>query len=85
MTRQSGIYVYLFTRNERHLSIRIFTAPMKRRVYERQEGRCVACGEEFKLSQMEADHITPWAEGGRTIEENCQMLCKDDNRRKGAR
>ena len=31
---------------------------------------------------MEADHITPWHEGGKTIEENCQMLCKDCNRRK---
>ena len=85
VTRQSGIYAYLFTRNERHLSIRVFSKRMKRRVYERQEGRCVACGEEFKLSQMEADHITPWAEGGRTIDENCQMLCKDDNRRKGVK
>ncbi len=32
---------------------------------------------------MEADHnITPWAEGGKTIEQNCQMLCKHCNRRK---
>jgi 5-methylcytosine-specific restriction endonuclease McrA len=31
---------------------------------------------------MEADHITPWSKNGRTISENCQMLCKDDNRRK---
>ena len=31
---------------------------------------------------MEADHITPWTEGGKTIPENCQMLCKDCNRRK---
>lgn len=31
---------------------------------------------------MEADHITPWHSGGRTIPENCKMLCKDDNRKK---
>ncbi len=24
---------------------------------------------------MEADHITPWSKGGKTIAENCQMLC----------
>jgi len=30
---------------------------------------------------MEADHITPWHEGGKTSATNCQMLCKEDNRR----
>jgi len=29
---------------------------------------------------MEADQITPWHEGGKTNAENCQMLCKEDNR-----
>ena len=36
----------------------------------------------FLESEMDADHITPWHEGGKTIEDNCQMLCKNDNRRK---
>ncbi|MCI6324943.1 MAG: HNH endonuclease [Bacteroidales bacterium] len=31
---------------------------------------------------MDADHITPWSKGGRTIASNCQMLCKECNRRK---
>ena len=35
-------------------------------------------------NQMQADHITPWSKGGKTIAENCQMLCADCNRRKGA-
>ena len=39
----------------------------------------------FQLSQMEADHITPWRDGGHTIPVNCQMLCRDCNRRKGAK
>ena len=39
----------------------------------------------FKISEMEADHITPWHEGGKTTEENCQMLCKEDNRRKSGK
>ena len=34
---------------------------------------------------MEADHITPWHEGGKTIASNCQMLCKEDNRRKSGK
>lgn len=40
------------------------------------------CGNHFEIEQMEADHITPWKEGSRTIAENCQMLCRDCNRRK---
>lgn len=32
--------------------------------------------------EMQADHITPWAKGGKTVAENCQMLCADCNRRK---
>jgi len=82
--KQSGIYAYILTRDERHLNIRAFTNTMRRRTYEKQDGRCAMCGDEFELSQMEADHITPWADGGKTVMENCQMLCKDDNRRKGS-
>ncbi|MCR5049621.1 MAG: HNH endonuclease [Paludibacteraceae bacterium] len=33
---------------------------------------------------MEADHITPWVEGGRTIADR-QMLCRDCNRRKSSK
>ncbi len=34
---------------------------------------------------MEADHITPWHLGGETAADNCQMLCKEDNRRKSGK
>ena len=34
------------------------------------------------MSEMDADHITPWSESGKTVEQNCQMLCKQCNRRK---
>ena len=40
------------------------------------------CKKHFEIDGMEADHITPWHEGGKTTAENCQMLCKEDNRRK---
>lgn len=85
VTKKSGIYPYILTGDERHLSIRAFTDTMKQKVYERQKGICVKCGKFFELSQMEADHITPWHEGGKTIEENCQMLCKHDNRIKSGK
>ena len=34
---------------------------------------------------MEADHITPWVEGGKTVAENCQLLCVEHNRRKSSK
>lgn len=82
VTKKSGIYSYVLTRKDRYLSIRAFTPNMKREAYERQNGICPMCKKEFQISEMEADHIDPWHEGGKTIAENCQMLCKECNRRK---
>ena len=31
---------------------------------------------------IEGGHITPWSKGGRTLPENCKMLCAECNRRK---
>lgn len=36
----------------------------------------------FEIKDIEADHIKPWHEGGKTIAENCQLLCKQCNRTK---
>ena len=82
---KKGIYTYVLTRNEKHLNIRAFSPNQKREAYERQKGVCVKCGKHFEITEMEADHITPWHEGGKTSADNCQMLCKDDNRRKSGR
>lgn len=82
VTKKSGIYPYILTGNEKHLSIRAFEEQDKRAVYEKQNGICPKCGKVHDFEKMEADHITPWSEGGRTIVENCQMLCKECNRRK---
>ena len=82
VTKKSGIYPYLLTDNQKYLSIRAFSDSIKHKVYEKQRGVCMICQNTFSISEMEADHITPWHEGGKTIEENCQMLCIDDNRRK---
>ncbi len=85
VTKKSGIYPYVLTGNERELSIRAFTDKMKREAYERQDGICPFCKKKFDISEMEADHITPWHEGGKTTAENCQMLCKQDNRTKSGK
>lgn len=82
VTKKKGIYEFLLTRNEKHLSIRTFTDSNKRTLYERQNGICTACKEHFEISLMEADHITPWSQGGKTALDNGQMLCRECNRRK---
>ena len=82
VTKKSGIYRYVLTGEEKHLNIRQFSENQRREAYERQEGICVKCQKHFELNEMEADHATPWHEGGKTSVDNCQLLCKDDNRRK---
>jgi hypothetical protein len=85
VTNKKGIYEYVLSRKERYLNIRAFTDNQKREAYERQKGVCSVCAEEYKIEEMEADHITPWHLGGQTNAKNCQMLCKDDNRRKSGK
>jgi hypothetical protein len=82
VTNKKGIYPYVLTRNERTLNIRAFSESQKRAAYEKQNGLCAKCGNEYQINEMEADHITPWSKGGKTIPENCQMLCLECNRRK---
>ena len=80
-----GIYEYLFDGEEKHLSLRQFDDKTKRKVYEKQKGICAVCGKHFEIDEMEADHIDPWHDGGKTVIDNCQMLCKPCNRRKSGK
>lgn len=86
VTNKKGIYPYILIRNDKYLNIRAFTEGQKRAAYERQNGKCanINCNgkEHFEIQEMEADHITPWYLGGKTMTENCQLLCKECNRRK---
>lgn len=81
------------------LNIRIFGEADKQTVYEQQTiaareqgiSNCPLCamGNDanhdriWKLSEMDADHVTAWSKGGSTDINNCQMLCKTHNRAKG--
>nr|WP_298679233.1 DUF262 domain-containing protein [uncultured Treponema sp.] len=83
------------------LDIRIFDEPTKRSTYATQTedaekhgtSNCPLCALEntgnktkiWKLSEMEADHVSAWSKGGATNSSNCQMLCKTHNRAKGNR
>ena len=88
VTNKKGVYPYVLTRKEKYLNIRDFSERQRRAAYERQKGICPGpeCGgKHFEFNEMEADHITPWHLGGKTVAENCRMLCKDDNRRKSGK
>ena len=85
VTKKSGIYPYVLTGEEKHLNIRAFTPQQKREAYERQDGHCPVCQKQYEIGEMEADHITPWHDGGKTNAFNCQMLCREDNRRKSGK
>lgn len=82
VTSKRGVYEYLLTGNERRLSIRAFDKRDARAAYERQGGVCPLCGEHFAFEEMQVDHIRPWSKGGRTVPENCQMLCRQCNIKK---
>ena len=83
--RKQGIIPYVLTGDEHWLDLRAFPEDMKLAVWEEQGHVCPLCKREFDFEFMEGDHITPWRDGGRTVKENCQMLCRECNRRKAAR
>lgn len=81
------------------LDVRVFDEATKRAVYAQQTqhaeashtSNCPLCAlghdannsKIWKLSDMDADHVTTWSKGGATDIKNCQMLCKSHNRAKG--
>lgn len=83
------------------LNVRVFDDKTKKAVYEMQTNdataqdisNCPLCAightnnakRIYKLSEMDADHVTAWSRGGSTDISNCQMLCKTHNRAKGNR
>lgn len=85
VTKKSGIYEYIFDRDENHLSIRVFPDEDKIEAYELQGGECAICREHFEIDEMDADHITPWSKGGKTVPDNCQVLCRHCNQIKSSK
>ena len=67
---------------EKYLSLRTFNDKQKRISFENQKGICPKCSKIFIIEQMEGDHIISWSKGGKTTQDNCQMLCKKCNGQK---
>lgn len=82
---KKGIYEYLLMGNDKTLSLRAFDQKTQTKIYETQKGICPLCQKHFDKEAMEADHILPWSKGGKTVPENCQMLCQLDNRTKSGK
>jgi hypothetical protein len=80
-----GIYPYLLTGNPKTLNLRAFDEKTKHAVYARQKGICPVCKKHFEFHEMEADHRIPWHKGGKTVANNCTMLCMPDNRAKSGK
>lgn len=93
-----GIFEYILggEKDKSLLNVRVFDKATINRVYAKQTqatkqkgvSNCPDCalkGETriYKLSEMDADHVTAWSKGGATDESNCQMLCRHHNRSKG--
>lgn len=94
-------YVLGGEQNKSLLNVRVFDERTKRKVYKKQTeeaeamgvSNCPLCaqsggpnkGRIYKMSEMDADHVTAWSKGGSTSADNCQMLCKTHNRVKGNR
>jgi hypothetical protein len=76
VSTKKGIYPYLLTGKEKYLSIRKFTEAMKQKVYVKKDAKCLVCGDEFDISKMEADHITPWHTGGKQMKKIAKCYAK---------
>jgi hypothetical protein len=83
------------------LDVRVFDDATKKSVYAKQSAaaeakgisNCPLCAvghsatknKVWKLSEMDADHVSAWSKGGDSSAKNCQLLCSTHNRAKGNR
>ena len=59
---------------------------MKRNgIFERDQFRCVYCGEQFPVDELTLDHVEPRVRGGDRSEGNLVTACKACNTLKGHR
>lgn len=72
-------------------SKRDFTENDRYYAWEKQGGMCtltrktIPADEIYNTDMWHADHIVPHSKGGKTLKENCQLVCKIANLKKGAK
>ena len=52
-------------------------------MFERQQHKCVYCGNVYMYDELEIEHMIPKALGGSDHIRNCQLACKSCNQAKG--
>ena len=67
---------------EEQTKTRRISSKVQKEVWERDGGRCVACGSSENLHY---DHIIPFSKGGDNSVDNIQILCRSCNLSKGAK
>jgi 5-methylcytosine-specific restriction endonuclease McrA len=83
------------------IEVRVFDDATKKSVYAQQTAdaqvknisNCPLCAighsanqsKIWKLTEMDADHVSAWSKGGASSAQNCQLLCTTHNRAKGNR
>jgi hypothetical protein len=83
------------------LQVRVFDEATKKSVFTKQTkeaeekaiSNCSHCAighdsnksKIWAIKDMDADHVSAWSKGGKTVASNCEMLCKTHNRAKGNR
>ena len=55
---------------------------LRHKIFVRDGYRCRECGKNNHETSLEIDHIFPLSQGGRTTEDNLQVLCTECNRAK---
>lgn len=61
---------------------RIFDEKQKTEIFARDKGICKNCSRKVTEHSWHADHIKPWIKGGKTVNENGQVLCVKCNLQK---
>lgn len=83
VTSMSGIVPYVLSDqtvvDAKLLHIRTFSHRDMVKKYKEQQGICPVCHKHYEFNEMAGDHIVPWSQGGATVYDNLQMLCKHDN------
>lgn len=92
-------YILWWENDTKLLQVRIFDEATKKTVYAKQKkiaeteevSNCPLCRlwhdsnktRIYKITEMDADHVTAWSKWWATDITNCEMLCKTHNRAKG--
>ena len=61
---------------------RYISEDLRKSILDRDGYKCVKCG---KNQALDIDHAVPICVGGKSTEDNLQVLCRDCNSSKGAR